>query len=642
MINVALFFLSFVVLFFQSCFGLEGKKIHSSMEEMLEYHVEYKSFSPLLAKRSFKLFIDQFDPHKTYLLESEASSYLNMSEKKLNKVVSEHELGGYSVYEELNLLAQKSIIRARGIREDIYKELLVSEKNEVKEESEDSFAGTEEKLREKIKEQVCFLLKAEQELEKDAVFSASQKQRIFDLWEKRFRRIENPYLQEGDSLLEMHILKAFAKSLDAHSSFFSQEEAYDLRTSLEKQFEGIGVVLREGIHGIAIKNLIKNGPAEKSGKIEIGDVLVAINGQSVLGVSYDEVLQKLKGERGEKVSLVFSRLKAEKDQEFDVELIREKILLEEERVRGEALPFGKGIIGIVEVPSFYESGDGSSCEKDLKEAIRRLRSQGDLLGMILDMRENSGGFLTQAVKVASLFISSGIVVVSKYAEDQRQYLRNTDGRVFYQGPLVVLTSKASASAAEIVAQALQDYGIAIVVGDERTYGKGSIQYQTVTEDDASSYFKVTVGKYYTVSGRSTQIEGVKADIVVPTAYAPFNIGEKYLSYPLKNDQIEASFVDPLTDIGSRSKSWMQKNYLPHVQKKLSVWTEMIPILKANSDFRIHQNKDFLTFFKLIEKAREDESTGDSKSIGLSDLQMQEAVHIVKDMKLLEKYKKRKN
>lgn len=309
--------------------------------------------------------------------------------------------------------------------------------------------------------------------------------------------------------------------------------------------------------------------------------------------------------------------------------------MNEDRVSHSFVPFGSGILGKVDIPSFYESSDGSSCSVDLKAALHELKSQGTLIGLVLDFRENSGGFLSQAVKVASLFMSGGVVVVSKYSEGQMQYLRHTDGKMYYQGPLVILTSKASASAAEIVAQALQDYGIAVIVGDERTYGKGTIQYQTVTGNKSSSNFKVTVGKYYTVSGRSTQIEGVKADIVVPTNYSPFPIGEKYLLYPLKNDQIDSVFVDPLKDVSSKSKSWMRKNYLPHLQKKLSFWTEALPVLQKNSAFRLRENPAFIRF---LEKVRSD-SLKDSSFSEEEDLQMAEALQILQDMAFLGKHKK---
>ena len=155
----------------------------------------------------------------------------------------------------------------------------------------------------------------------------------------------------------------------------------------------------------------------------------------------------------------------------------------------------------------------------------KLKSQGNLRGLILDLRSNSGGFLSQAVKVAGLFISDGVIVISKYSNGEEKFYRDVDGKTVYDGPLVVLTSKATASAAEIVAQALQDYGVALVVGDEHTYGKGTIQTQTVTDNRSTSYFKVTVGKYYTVSGHTPQKEGVKADIVVPGRWSKEKIGE---------------------------------------------------------------------------------------------------------------------
>ena len=252
-----------------------------------------------------------------------------------------------------------------------------------------------------------------------------------------------------------------------------------------------------------------------------------------------------------------------------------------------------------------------------------MKKQGKVYGLVFDMRDNLGGFLSQAVKVSGIFMTSGVVVISKYAQGEIQYLRNVDPRLYYDGPLVILTSKMSASASEIVAQALQDYGIGLVVGDPRTYGKGSIQYQTITDPSASSYFKVTVGRYYTVSGRSTQIEGVQADIHVPTAYAPYNIGERYLEYALKNDQIAPAYNDPLSDVQGATKLWFQKNYLPFLQKKQSQWVQMLPTLKKSSQHRISNNPNFQLFLKNMEDA--------SLDIGMNDLQMQEAVSIVKDM-----------
>jgi carboxyl-terminal processing protease len=266
---------------------------------------------------------------------------------------------------------------------------------------------------------------------------------------------------------------------------------------------------------------------------------------------------------------------------------------------------------------------------------------GNLKGIVLDLRENSGGFLSQAVKVSGLFISNGVVVISKYAKGEMHYLRSISGKPFFEGPVVVLTSKMSASAAEIVAQALQDYGVGLVVGDERTFGKGSIQYQTVTDANADIFFKITVGRYYTVSGRSTQIDGVLADIVVPTQYAPYNIGERFLEYPLPADVVGAAYKDSLADLDENTQKIFQKRYLPYLQQEVLTWKKMLPQLKHNSEARLARNPEFQDFLRKSTVIRNRQvnalpnSIDEPIRIGLDDLQSQEAGYILQDMILLE-------
>lgn len=315
--------------------------------------------------------------------------------------------------------------------------------------------------------------------------------------------------------------------------------------------------------------------------------------------------------------------------------------MHEERIETSYEKFGDGIIGKIALHSFYESGDGISSEKDLREAISAFREKGELHGLVLDLRENSGGFLSQAVKVAGLFMSNGVVVISKYGKGDVHYLRNIVSRPFFSGPIIVLTSKMSASAAEIVAAALQDYGIALVVGDDRTFGKGSIQYQTVTDAKADIFFKVTVGRYYTASGRSTQIDGVIADIHVPTQYAPYNIGERFLEYPLPQDAVSPAYIDPLSDLDLRTKQIFQKRYLPSLQRVVPYWKRMLFQLQKNSKGRLARNPDFQAFMRRVEKVRERGSSipvntvDEQIRIGMEDLQITEAVNIVKDMILIE-------
>jgi len=618
-------------------FQLTKKDVRRATDMMLKLHVEHKEFSPLMARRSIKLYLEQFDPDKIYFTAREALPFNDLKEERLRALVTNYLKDDLSEYANLNQAIQGAIARARILRAQIAAQLIQSEEpfSLPKMMSYTDFAKNETELKERIKVHLAYLVNRERYYSSGHVWDKEQRRQTLELWERRFHRIEDPYLitdKMAEHFLVLHTLKAIAKSLDAHTSYYSPEEAHDMRASLEKQFEGIGIILREGIEGVAIVGLVKGGPAERSGRILVGDVIMAIDGKSVAGLSYEEILRRLQEVSRGQIQLDLKRAKM--NELVKVALAKEKILMQEDRLTYSAEPFADGIIGKLVLSSFYESGDGSSCEKDIREALRQLKKQGNLLGVVLDMRENSGGFLSQAVKVASLFLSSGIVVISKYSQGETHYLRNLDIHSYYNGPLVVLTSRASASAAEIVAQALQDYGTALVVGDERTYGKGTIQYQTVTDPSASCFFKVTVGRYYTVSGRTTQIDGVLADINIPSHYSNINIGERFLAYPLKSDRVPSVYTDPLSDIEQKNHAWFQQNYIPHLQKKISVWTRMIPTLKTNTEECLSKNKDFTLFMKVLDEQKSKETPfypTPLQNWGSEDLQMHQAVRILKDM-----------
>ncbi|HUD01584.1 MAG TPA: S41 family peptidase [Rhabdochlamydiaceae bacterium] len=609
-------------------YHLKVADVRNSMEEMFSYHVETREMTSALIKRSFKIYIDQFDAQKIYLTQAEAKPFLSLNSSQIESIIDHYYGDEFPEFVTLNKTINQAIQRAKKWREELYADFISKgEAVQVGEiDTSNQYASSPDQLRKNLRAQLVQLFKMENITKEPAFWTLERRQKICNLYEKRFAHYEEAYLpspQKGEHYFSMHILKAMARGLDAHTSFFSPEEALEMRSSLEKQFEGIGVVLREGLDGIVIADLIKGGPAERSGKILVGDVLMEIDEKPVVSASYYDVLNQMKGDGRKDITLAFKRGGSENF--IKVNLKREKIIMEGERLLFTAEPFADGIIGKLTLPSFYESSDSSSCEADIREALRELKKKGKVLGLVLDLRNNLGGFLSQAVKVSGLFMTSGVVVISKYAQGEIQYLRNLDPRIHYAGPLVILTSKLSASAAEIVAQALQDYGVGLVVGDERTYGKGTIQYQTVTDTSAASFFKVTVGRYYTVSGRSTQIEGVKVDMVVPTAYAAYNIGERYLEYALKNDQISPAYTDPLVDIPANTQQWFQKNYLPYLQKKESAWVQMVPKLKINSDYRLEHDPNFQAFLK---KDDQEEANFD---VGVNDLQMGEAVSIVKDM-----------
>ncbi|MDE3045740.1 MAG: PDZ domain-containing protein [Verrucomicrobiota bacterium] len=633
---------------------LKMSDIHRVFERLFSFHIEAKDFNPTIARRSIRLFIEQFDPDKTYLLADEVTPYLQLSDRKAQEIIERLKKEDYSDFLALNALFQRAIYRAESMRSMLAQQLLEEDPQEgsLSPIPSSRYASSEAELaqRQKLRMARFFIFqKGRTHLD-----SPERKAKVFSLFERKVRRTEANFLFQDlngnalpkakiDHFIATKILKSFAKSLDTHTSFFSPEEAYEMRLSLEKQFEGVGVVLSEGIDGVMIAELIKGSPAEESGKIQINDLLVEVNGTPVSQLSFEEVLDLLKQKDAGEMVLGFRRVDLEVKNEsfYRVALKKRPILMNEERIETSYEKFGQGIIGKIVLHSFYESGDGISSEKDIKEAIAAFREKGDLHGLVLDLRENSGGFLSQAVKVAGLFMSNGVVVISKYGKGDLHYLRNIVSRPVFNGPLIILVSKMSASAAEIVAQALQDYGIAVVVGDERTFGKGSIQYQTVTDEKADIFFKVTVGRYYTASGRSTQIDGVISDIQVPTQYAPYNIGERFLEYPLPADAVGAAYIDPLTDLDQRTKLVFQKRYLPSLQRIVPYWKRILPQLQKNSRSRITKNPDFQAFLKHIDKIRSRQgglpvnTIDEPIHIGMEDLQMSEAVNIVKDMILIE-------
>jgi carboxyl-terminal processing protease len=670
-INKMIFIFSLCVTtlgFGQESESLKKKDISRIMEQIFSEHLGQKQIDEKILQQSFKVYIDQFDPDRTYLLQTEVKPYLQFSTDQLGRLIGQYRSGDYVSFEQLNSVIQKAILRAREIRKELIKEpeLIFKAADEVKTKGQNEewldpdlkrlFAENETQLKTRIREQMVQFVQAEQKrYGKDQV--VKYKEKLLPLYDQALSGIEDGYLYQAngkaftadqeENALVLHILKSLASALDAHTAFYSNSEAYDMKVRLEKEFEGIGVVLQQTPDGIIIASLVDGGPASKSGKVFAQDRILQIDDRNIKGEALSDVMDKMRGKKGTPVKLLLSRNVDENGKQVEkqvtIQLERAPITVAGERVDVQSEKFGNGVIGMITLHSFYQGEDGEGADTDVKKAIEGLDNQGTLRGLILDLRENSGGFLTQAVKVAGLFISNGVVVISKYSDGDEKIYRDVDNHAAYQGPLVILTSKATASAAEIVAQALQDYGVAVIVGDERTYGKGTIQSQTVTgKDKATSFFKVTVGKYYTVSGKTPQLQGVKSDIVVPGPFSREHIGEEYLEHPLQPDKISAEFNDDLNDIDPGLKKWYLKYYVPTLQHKVTTWIGMLPNLQKNSQQRLKNNKNYQTFLKQLddgeinlalfknEKA-ESSDKDDKKGIGHEDLQMQEAVNIIKDM-----------
>ncbi len=634
---------------------LKFSDVNTIMNQILEHHVDKKEVTSKILQNALTIYIDQFDLHRIYLLESEVAPFTHLSSERLVTLIEQYKKGDFAIFKQLNQAIQTSIERSRELRENlevneaIFQQVLKSQTGEDK---QISFAKDTLELKQRILHQLLLFINTQRRRYGETILDLKQSQeKLLYIFEEHIRELENQYLfqderehplspEEQENLFVIHILKALASSLDAHTSFYQPSEAYDMRVRLQKEFYGVGIALRNTSEGVVVLRLIAGGAAAKSGLIYEGDILLEVDGKSVIDHPFDKVMEMLHEEQNPDVKLIFKRKGEAKqpDKIFTAELKREEIILNNDRVDLGWEAFGNGIIGQITLHAFYQ-GDGVTSEKDVQNAIQELENKGNLRGLILDLRDNSGGFLSQAVKVAGLFISNGIIVISKYADGDEKIYRDVDSKVVYDGPLVVLTSKTTASAAEIVAQALQDYGVALIVGDVHTFGKGTIQSQTVTDNQSSSYFKVTVGKYYTVSGKTPQKRGVEADIVVPSHWDREPIGEEYLDSPIEPDTISPAFNDTLADISPDVKPWYLKYYIPKLQSPKTVWRNMLPLLRKNSAYRIAHNRNYQLYLtgnrqEKDPEAEEDEwvmMNGKHQNFGEDDLQMEECVNIVKDM-----------
>lgn len=625
---------------------LKSSDVHAVMQKILEQHISKKNLTSQMIQTSVSNYIEQFDPDHIYLLESEASPFLHLSPAQLKAAIQQYDQGEFPLFRQLNDLIQKSILRSRGIRKEIEEKNReeVFQKIQKPTFDEKKFAHNEEELRARIVANLSEFVE-EKKQRYGSAMSAKMRDKILYAYEAYLRETEDQYLyknekgeafspQEKENIFTIHVLKALTSSLDSHTSFYQDSEAYDLRLRLQKEFQGIGLVLKDNREGIKVIKLLPEGPAEKNGRIKEGDLLVAVNEEKITALPFEKVMEKLHGEKNTPVRLTFTRENAP----YSVELQREVITIKSDRVDVSTQPFGYGILGKITLHSFYQ-GDGLSAEKDVIEAIQKLQAKGNLRGLILDLRDNSGGFLSQAVKVAGLFITNGVIVISKYSNGEERFYRDVDGKTYYDGPLIVLTSKITASAAEIVAQALQDYGVALVVGDAHTYGKGTIQTQTVTDNQSANYFKVTVGKYYTVSGTTPQKQGVKADVIVPGHWSRQKVGEVSPD-AIEGGKIAPVFEDDFSDVSPDVRGWYLKYYTPTIQRPLSLWRDLIPKLKKNSESRIEKNKNYQLFLKgkIPSDLSDDEDegfSGKNQGFGEDDLQLQEAFNVLKDMVFLQ-------
>ncbi len=401
-----------------------------------------------------------------------------------------------------------------------------------------------------------------------------------DRIEKRYARLLSNFQDYDKSEVLETYLSAMTRAYDPHSDYMSPIEAknFDIG-STELQFSGIGATLRSEEGRTRIVNLIAGGPAKRGNDLKVNESIIAVQNPgdkeptNIIDMRLNKVVQLIRGKKGSPVKLTV--IPAGTTDEADariITIVRDVVKLADQYAKAYIIEHRKNNkierLGVVHLSSFY-----SKSSNDVKTLVTRLRKEG-INGLVLDLRSNGGGILPEAVNLAGLFIDSGPVVQIRDSLGGKRKLDDRDPTAVYDGPMIVAVSHISASASEIVAGALQDYGRALIVGGKSTHGKGTVQtlmelkrYTPGIKD--SGRLKATISTFYRVDGTTTQIDGVASDVVLPSVFDYMEIGEGHLPRALEAKPIKAAEYDRRNMVA------------PHIR-----------ILKAKSMNRVATNQDF--------------------------------------------------
>lgn len=570
----------------------------------LQQHVKYSALDKMLEGRVVDQYIKKLDRSKIYFQTSDVDKIKQL----MNNVFEALKKGDCTSLDEVQkLYVQRVKDRAEFAKKFLGKTYKFDKSVEIVVDMDKKpYAKSIDEINELFKNyihfQIASYLSTDMKLEE-------AKTNVIKNYDRQLKRV----LETKTDDVYASYLDAFALGLDPHSSFFSREVLEDFEISMSLSLEGIGATLSSQDGFTVVEALVPGGAAARSGMMKPQDKIIAVaegesgKSENVIEMDLRDVVRKIRGKKGTKVKLTVLRKEGEGKGKFDVTLVRDKIKLEDEAAAIKYLDKEVGgvkkKIGIIEFPSFYSDSrkGGRSSAEDMKKIIAdAVKSKVD--GLVLDLSTNGGGSLDDAVKISGLFFKTGNVVKqsSKDESKSEQALADIDSNVDWTGPLVVLTSRISASASEIVSGTLQDYKRAVIVGGDHTFGKGSVQ-SVMPIPNSLGAIKVTVGMFFVPGGNSTQHRGVSADVPLPGAFSNDEVGEKSLDYSLPPKTIP-SFVSKEAFVKEGSGTWKEVNL------------ELIKSLKEKSVGRVDKSEDFK---KIIAEAKKNSEK--SKLLKLSEV-----------------------
>jgi carboxyl-terminal processing protease len=558
-------------------------------------HLSRPKLNEELSRRLFTHFLKDLDPYKLYFVKSDIDEF-KKDESELYKQLDQGDLGfAYKAYERLvkrfgeRLKLVEEFVNAP--HDFTVKEYLGTDGDSIE------WASSDDDLKDRWRKRIKFDLLLER-IEKKPVPEAEARQKILTRYQSLLRRWKQ---LDNYELMELY-LTDLTTSADPHSTYMSPATLDDFDISMRLHLEGIGALLRQENGVTSIAEIMPGGAAAEDGRLKPNDKIVGVaQGDNkwvdVKEMKLRDVVKLIRGARGTKVQLKV--LPAEKLEPIVYEMTRRKIELKSQEARADVIEQGKKTdgtpyrIGVINLPSFYadrndQDGEAKSATEDVRKLLRELKAKGKGIdGLVLDLRRNGGGSLAEALSLTGLFIDQGTICQVKGTLGGVRRQDDPERGTVYDGPMMVLVSRYSASASEILAGCLQDYGRALIVGDVATHGKGTVQQvidlgsQLQGPPSKLGALKLTMQQFYRVNGDSTQVRGVASDVVLPSLSEHRAKLEKELDYALAFDQVKPARHPDLGLVPAEVKA----------------------VLRTRSEERVKKSPDFTKLAKEIEQLK---------------------------------------
>ncbi len=632
----------------KSTSGLKQEDIEPLTAVFLTRHIKYNQFTNEISERTLSNLINYLDPGKNYFYKNDVDSFM----------VHKFDIDDYVNTYNYSFILQIMETYKKRFHENIIlvKEIIGGDFDFNKDESividseKLDYPKTKEEMKGRWKQTIKLLLLNQLSSNKDIKIAKEKLRKKYYLSEKRIDEISK------EKMLAI-FLNSFTTALDPHTNYLTQEEHEEFQISTNLKLEGIGVLLRSEDGFVTVESIMPGGPAAKLPKelqLKPDDKIVAV-GQAneepsdVIDMALNDVVKLIRGKKSTVVKLTILRPAGEnsKQQRLIIPIVREEIKLEDKAAKSDVYPLKKDgrevRIGYISLPSFYMDFDAvnmndpgaKKSSSDMKIQINKLKSKG-VNGMVIDLRGNPGGALNEAVNIAGMFIDEGPVVQILVGKTNIEVMEDKDPGVYYDGPIVLLVDKFSASASEILAGAMKDYKRGIVIGPSSTFGKGTVQtYNALPGKNGA--MKITTAIFYQPGGSSNQLYGIEPDIIIPDISAAWDIGESKLRNPLKWEKIgrakytenagyiNSGLVSTLKDLSSKRIGSSRE--FAELEKKVKL---LISRRKEKSISLKEQSKLENQEMKDIEK-KEKKSRADNKLIDLeNDLFLKEAFNVTYD------------